>query len=807
MSNQLPSLPDQQPDELIRSAPPQAPAPYAAGSPPAAEPALNWRRYVSALLRYKWLILLVALLGTAAGVGISRLLPAQYWASATIWIENPAPEAARGGPIRSGQLLGSQAWVELLRSYAVLGHVAREQRLFLTASGSDTVVTSSLRLQEKVTPGAYRLTVDPTGRSFELALQNGPTLQRGEVGEPIGVEQGFLWTPPPAVLTPGRTVEFTVTSPSDVVRDLSKKLVARLDVSGNFLSIELTGRDREQVTATVNAVAERFIQVAAELKRAELEELTKILEEQLRYAEGNLRDAEATLENFRVSTVTLPSDRDAFPVLPGLQRDPAFTTFFTMRIEREQLRHDRESIQRALAEARQGRLPVNALEVVPSVQASSELRAALTELTAKQAELRALQYQYTDEHREVRRLQEQVATLERQTIPSLLGSLYGQLGTREAELAERVQTASSELQRIPTRTIEEARLVRRVAVAENLYTMLRQRYEESRLAAASSIPDVRILDPARPAQRPFNETQRQRIILLALVGSLGLAVVGAILLDRADPRLRYPEQVTHEMGLPILGAIPQVQSSKGRLQAENSAQIIEAFREIRLGLAHMHGGAGPLLLTVTSPGAGDGKSFVTSNLALAFADLGHRTLLIDGDIRQGGLHRLFERVRRPGLTDFLAGNVPLERIIQRTASPALDLIACGTRMQDGPELLGTPVMAQLIAELRSEYDVILVDSAPLGAGVDPFALGTVTGNLLLVVRHATTDRTLAETKLDLIDRLPIRVLGAVLNDVRPRGMYRYYSYLPGYESQDEAGPERETQAVAGEGETRELQGV
>ncbi|CAN5548425.1 hypothetical protein BH24GEM3_BH24GEM3_23060 [soil metagenome] len=804
MSNQSPAVPE--PPAFRDPAPVHAPAPVApqsfAGMPPGREPGFNWRRYTAALVRYKWLMLGVILLGVVAGIGIARLIPPQYAASTTIWIENSAMRAERGGgPIRSAELLRSQAWVELLRSYAVLEPVAREQGLFVaTSSAADSAALGSLRLQEVFTPGSYRLAVDPAGRGFELSAQDGTVLQRGTVGEPIGQELGFDWTPAPEALRPGRTIEFSIRAPSDVIRSLTRQMRTTVDQTVNFISIEFTGRDPQRAAATANSIAERFVEVAAELKRAQLEELTEILQEQLHYAEGNLRDAEVGLENFRVTTATLPSDRDAYPVFPGQQRDPAISSFFEMRTEREQLRQDREAIQRAIAAGQRSGMGLNALEVVPSAQASTELRTALGELTSKRAELRALQYRYTDEYPPVQQLQEEIARLERQTIPSVASSVVGQLAAREGELQARVESASSELRQIPTRTIEEARLVRRVSVAENLYTNLRQRFEESRLAAASAIPDVRVLDRATAPRQPVNDAQRQRMMLMALLGSVGLAVFGAILLDRMDSRLRYPEQVTHGMGLPILGAVPQLQTDKGRLKQESTAQIVEAFREIRLALMHAYGSAGPLMLTVTSPNAGDGKSFISSNLALAFADLGYRTLLIDGDIRKGGLHRLFERIRRPGLTDFLAGRVPFAQIVQSTASPSLDLIACGTRMQDGPELLGTAAMSQMLVELRSRYEVILVDSPPLGAGVDPFALGTLTGNLLLVLRSGSTDRTLAEAKLDLMDRLPVRILGAVLNDVEPRGVYRYYAYLAGYEAHDERGVEPEE-------ESKQLQGV
>src|SRR6266581_341179 len=132
-------------------------------------------------------------------------------------------------------------------------------------------------------------------------------------------------------------------------------------------------------------------------------------------------------------------------------------------------------------------------------------------------------------------------------------------------------------------------------------------------------------------------------MLVALIGSFGLAVVGAVLLDRVDPRVRYPDQVSREMGLPILGVIPHLRKGDlvgrgGGPPPETVAEVVEAMRGVCLNVTHAYG-AGPIVLTLTSPGPGDGKSFLAANLARTFAEGGQRTLLVDGDIRRGVLHR------------------------------------------------------------------------------------------------------------------------------------------------------------------------
>ncbi len=744
----------------------------------------DWRRYLAAILRYKWLIFLATLVGTAGGFGAGRMVKPEYGAEATLWVETPDRDGA--GPIRSGQLLGGHGWVELLKSFTVLDSAVHELRLYLTIRDPDRApLFESFRLGEAFATGRFRLAVNGAGTAMVLETAEGVELERVAVGDSVGASQGFGWAPPADQLPPGAEITFSIVTPRDAARGLAAGLRTRVAPDGNFLRVSLGGTVPQRIAQTLNAVMDRFVAVAAELKRSKLTEFAAILDEQLGQAERNLREAEIELESFRVQTITLPSE-GASPLAAGVQQtqDPVFANFVDLKVESEQLDRDLEAIRRALAGTSDSGLAVAALEVVPSVQRSTEVRQALSELTEKQAQSRALRYSYTSDHPAVRELEAEVRQLETLTIPTLVRGLIDEVSARHAELDARIASASEELQQIPPRAIQEARLRRDVAVAENLYTTLQQRYEQARLAEASSIPDVRILDRAVAPSRPLSN-QAPRLILMGFVGGLGLGVFGAILLDRIDRRVRYTEQVTTQLGLPLLGAVPHIRDRRGASRGTNDA-VVEALRGVRLNLVHAYGAAGPILVTVTSPEPGDGKSFVATNLALSFAAAGHRSLLIDGDTRRGHLHRVLNVPRKPGLTDVLSEPALRNVVARETTYRNLFFVGSGSRTREAPELLSAPAMTQFITGLRSSFGVIVVDSPPLGAGVDAFALGAVTGNLLLVLRLGMTNRELAEAKLDLLDRLPIRVLGAVLNDVRSGAVYHYYSYgLPGYEHKDE----------------------
>ncbi|HWC72395.1 MAG TPA: polysaccharide biosynthesis tyrosine autokinase [Gemmatimonadales bacterium] len=744
----------------------------------------DWHRIASALFRFKWVVILALLLGLGAAFAATRVLRPVYRAQANVWVDVPdnRTETASDarGPIRQGALLDADAWVELMRSYVVLDQVVKDLRLYLEVKRpSDRGNFVAFQVGDTFRPGDYKLNISDDGRSYTLASADGKQLDRGSVGDSVGSRLGFQWAPAPGSLPPGRTIEFSLVTPRDAALRLGEQLDVRMDVNGNFLALELRGQNPVLISNILNAVTQRYVDVAAQLKREKLTELTKLLEDQLTTAQRNLDDAENALQRFRTRTITLPSERSPSQTATDT-RDPR-AGFFDIQVERDQVRRDRDAIDALLAQGWQAGVPTAALLAIESVQHAPELSNALKELSDKEAALRAYRYHYSDAYPPVQRLIAQIADLQQRTIPSLARGLSSQLSAREAELGRQVATASSGLRQIPGRTIEEGRLTRNAQLKEQTYTALQQRYDQARLAAEATVPDVRILDPAIVPQRPFKNTA-PRLLLMGLIAGLGLGIVAAVILDRVDPKVRYPQQVSRDMGLPILGAVPH-------LRAKDPTEVIEAFRGIRLSVLHEHG-PGPFIITVTSPESGDGKSFVSANLALTLADSGHRTLLIDGDIRRGVLHRRFKLSRQPGLVDFLLGEASKEAIVQQTEYRRLALIGCGTRTSRAPEVLGSTAMNDLVADMRTQYDAVVVDSPPLAAGVDSFILGTVTGSLLVVLRTGHSHRDITGAKLEMLDRLPIRLLGAVLNDV-PRGAaygyYAYYSYyLPGYEAVEES---------------------
>lgn len=790
--------PQTSPYEISLSDPrPSAPAaaPDMGGFGGRAQPApeqsgIPWGRYIDAVRRHWMLIVLLAAAGSALGLVAAKRVTPVYDAQATIWINSPGQ--AQQGPIRAAQLLPSQSWIDLARSYSIVEPVVRRLRLNVHYKvPGDSLFFRDFESGPNLHAGMYVLTVDSVGKNYRLATPKGQVLERGLVGDSIGRNLGFKWQPAVQLLTPRRELTFSVSTPRATAVGLVGGVRIGVPEDGQFLKIGMSGPDPQRTARTVNAWAEQLVASSTDLKKGHLLGFKQILGDQLAVAEGKLRSSENELEAFRVSTITMPSG--ASPTAAGAQgiTDPIVANFFQQKVQLDELRDEREALQRIIDDAKGGPInPQSFLQLPNILNNTPQLRTAIEELSQKQATLRSEQQFLTDENPRIIQLQEAVRVLERETIPRITMGVLQTLREREPELDGRISARSQELRSIPTRATEQMRLARQVAASENLYNSLKARYEEVSMSEAQTTPDLSMLDYAVPAAFP-SSNDAPRLLLLAIMASVAFAVGFALLHDRFDRKFRYPEQATQELGLLVAGTVPLFKSDRrGKFFVDTMSQAVESFRTLRLALRYEFPGDEPIVLGVSSPSPGDGKSLVSSNLALAFAGAGNRTLLIDGDVRRGAQHATFDVPVSPGLSEYLNGWSAMPSIVRATSSENLFMIPRGAHHHRTPELLVSDLMGNLINAMRQEFDVVIVDAPPLIAGMDAYALGAAAGSMIIVLRTSVTDRKLAAAKLEVLDRLPIRILGTVLNAVPNTGVYRYYGsdyYYAGDKNKDVLG--------------------
>lgn len=781
-------------DPSMFAAPASAPAPTGSS--------FSVARLLAALKRYQWLIYLTTALGAIGGTVASRFVDPDYAVQATVFA-SPTQETGGGSQLSSqGALTRNAGWRDLFQSYEVIDPVMLKLRLYLRPnSAADSLLFASFSIdsvKNRAAPGDYTLKTENGRYTLSSSLQS----ETGIVGDSIGRTFGFAWTPSARLLgTKSREVKFKVMTPREASVDIKKRLLVTIQVASPVITIDLRGKANSRPAATLNAMLDRFIAVADTLKKRELLQESATLSSQLQAAQDKLTAAERNLEGYRVAVISKPSEgvvvvptASAQPGTEGAvyQRDPVFGAYSSAKIEYESIKRDREVLEKMLRDLRgpNGQnVSIDAILSVPVVTkepGSAALRSAVDEVDKYEASLRTLLLSATEAEPAVVTARRQIKEIREQNVPMQLANFVATLKQREGVLDTQLGSATRELQEIPQRTIRTGELQREQMVASDQYVSLRQAYARANLAQLSAVPDVKILDRAVMPLDPDSNTA-VRIIGGAIFAGLALGLALAILLDRLDRRFRYPDQVKSELGLDVLGVVPVIDQSGRKQSPETVAQIVEAFRSIRMNVRYAASAGHGIALGITSPGPGDGKSLIASNLALSFAEGGWRTILVDADTRRGQLNTTFDCSNTPGLVEYLEGTSLMSEVMYPTRHDNLTLVPCGTRHRRAPELLATPRLQQFLAALSADYDVVIVDTPPLGAGTDAYAVGTACGQLALILRASKTDLKMAKAKLSVIDQLPVTMIGAILNEVQTdSAMYQYYSYDPDYVLAEEA---------------------
>ena len=369
-----------------------------------------------------------------------------------------------------------------------------------------------------------------------------------------------------------------------------------------------------------------------------------------------------------------------------------------------------------------------------------------------------------------------------------------------ASLERQVADLRAQLRTFPGKESQFAQLTLQSELLNDTYKYLLTQYQAASISSATIHPYIEIMDAATSAGR-VGVGVRQKLMIGLLVG-LFLGILAAFLLDYLDQTIKSSTDLERVLDIPVLGLIP-LGTHFGAARARNGGRrrgaiplvslaspedpSAEAYRAFRTNVTFVNAEERALkLLCVTSPGPGEGKSTTAANLAITLAQQGTHVLLVDADLRRPVVHRAFNLVQEPGLTDILVGAATLREAARPNVVTNLDVLPAGALPPNPSELLGSAAMHRLLEQLRAEYDMVIFDSPPALAVTDSTVLGASTDGMIIVVRAGETEEAAAQQALEQFRRVHARVAGAVLNGVEAKGD-RYYYYERGGEAR-RAGP-------------------
>ncbi|MCT9408512.1 polysaccharide biosynthesis tyrosine autokinase [Acinetobacter baumannii] len=404
---------------------------------------------------------------------------------------------------------------------------------------------------------------------------------------------------------------------------------------------------------------------------------------------------------------------------------------------------------------------------------SITLETKKAELEQKQAEMAA---KYTAEHPAMREINGQLAAINKQ-----IGEL------------------NSTLKQLPDVQRQYLQLYREVEVKTQLYTALLNSYQQLRIAKAGEIGNVRIVDTAIEPVQPIKPKKLLVLILSVFVGGF-IGTLIALLRNMLRTGIKDSGQIENELDLPVYATVPRspIQESHIKilkkkksipiLAVKNSDDIaIESLRSIRTAIHFALANAKNNIIMIAGPSPEVGKSFISTNLATIFAQGDKRVLLIDADMRRGYMHKYFDVDVKPGLSELLSGQADLQKVLHKTQVTNLDVITRGKSPTNPSEILSSNQFKELLEQLQSQYDHIIIDTPPVLAVTDGIIISQYTGVNLIVARYAKSQMKELELTVNRFEQAGVKVNGFILNDIqRASAGYGYgYNYAYAYKAQKE----------------------
>ena len=300
-----------------------------------------------------------------------------------------------------------------------------------------------------------------------------------------------------------------------------------------------------------------------------------------------------------------------------------------------------------------------------------------------------------------------------------------------------------------------------------------------------TLDNVAILETAETPSKPANNTTLRDIAIAILVSLFAVTGI-AFVIYYFDDTVKYTDTLEENIKLPIVGKIIKSDIKSKDDTAEILVQkypksiVSESIRSLRANLQFTSIDKKIKTIHVTSSVASEGKSFVSANLATAFAQAGEKVLLVDCDLRKGRQHIIFHKSNSIGLTNLLADYLKnRSQYIQETDIENLHLLTRGTSVPNPAELLSSEKNKELIRALKKDYDLIIFDSAPCGAVADPVIMSTLTDETIIVARNGKTPRAALAATKDALEKVDSKIAGIVINDI-DRKTGHYYNYYGGY---------------------------
>ncbi|MFW5330335.1 GumC family protein [Hydrogenophaga sp. ZJX-1] len=705
------------------------------------------------LLKHKWTIVGTTALCTLAAVVYTLRVTPQYQSTALLQIDRAAQkvvgfnaevEVDQGAAADQLQL---RTQIELLKSRSLTERVIDEMGLYKPES------STGLPEAPESEPGRLPGEADAEKPGFVALLGN--NLQT--LFKPSSDDERLL----------GR---------SATIASFERSVTVEPIRNSRLVEIKVLNADPELAARIANTMAKAFIASNIERKVDSSVYARQFLEDQIKQTKAKLEESERQINDYAKKNEILNL---------GDKGSAATQTFVDFSAALGKAQQDRIKAETQYNEVK--RNPDSAPQALDNaaIQAYKEQKAKLEAEYAKNLAT------YKPEFPTMVQARAQIGELNsriKAEVDTILASIKGQFeAAKQQEEALRAKVAStrSEVISVQDRSVDMNLLQRELETNRQVYDALLQRLKEVSVTAGITTNNVSIVDEATASLFPAKPKPLVNLAL-GLVLGVFLGMLAALLREQMDDSIKHADEIEGTLGLPLLGLIPMTKQEKGSEESiallahrEPRSGFAEAYRSMRTALQFSTADGAPKRFMVTSCGKSEGKTTTAIALAINFAQLGQRVLLIDADMRKSAVHKALRMPNERGLSNLLSGDRGSEMLIQPTVIPNLSVLLAGPTPPDPVELLMGPKLAMLMQKAQElGFAQVVIDGPPLLGIADAVVLGNQIQHVVFAVKASSTKKDSIKDAMRRLRNAGIAPMGVVLTHARNEHSsdYAYESY-------------------------------
>ena len=609
---------------------------------------------------------------------------------------------------------------------------------------------------------------------YEVAFPNlgTPELSKSvySFGEEI-IEEGLSIKINNIFTNPGEKFQFKLSdTPTLALKYKEELVVAPLNKEAAILNVSLETPVRKLGEEYINKLMEMYLKRELDKKNIASENTVKFIDQQLAGISDSLTTSENKLQKFRSENNVFNLSEEGSVIFERLQ------DLEKQKGETEVSLKYYQTLNTYLENSQGGELVAPSIIGVTDPLLNSLVN-ALAELQADQIRLKS---NFSDQAPAVRENATRIINTKKQ-LQENVNLAIGNTENVLADLNNRIRLMQSDINALPKTERDLIGIQRKFTINENIYVYLLEKKAEAEITMASNMPKNSILDFAKPGQDPI-APKKSLNLLIGLI--LGLIVpIGFITIkDFLNTKIEDPKELENQIKVPLIGMVGR-NTSDDALPVLNNPRstVTESFRSLRADMTYLSQQKENLTILFTSSISGEGKTFVSINMASVYALMGKKTILIGLDLRKPKIAEDFGLVNDKGMSTCLSSDTPWQSVIKSSGHPDFDVILSGPIPPNPAELLLQEKFANIVNEIKAAYDVIVFDCPPVGLVSETKELFALADISFYVFRQGYSMKGNTQILNNLVEKGGVTKIYGILNDVHIDKGYGYrYGYGYGY---------------------------